>query len=433
LLLVTVVVCALALVLLARVRFPDQQPPAAEAVSPAPLERLAARASYDALAADIQRVEPMIAARLIVLRAAAPSSGDPLTLADALSASGGAPSRRHVAALRISEGIALAMVDPETRIESIVGSTPGTNASLLAVDPVRHIARVQVSSAPVRELPEVGLASLPTPAYVVAVEATQAGVTLRPVFLGRGDRFTAQRWSRPLLPLGGTAVTPGALMFTLDGGFIGLVVLETGSPAIVGARDVYEVVERLKDDPPRPVDAGIAAQRLTPTLAAALGVERGIVVTDVEPGRAADGLLEPLDVIVTVDGQPGDEPDEMLVRLGTRLSAGNTELSVVRDHQLRSITLAPGGGHATQKAAPGTPFVLERGAGARVVEPVGGVANGLLPGDIITQAGGVDAPTPAQVRKTLEQGNGGFAVFVLHRRGVQRVIAIPSGPAHAAR
>jgi len=67
-LVLTVVVCAGVLLLMARLRFPEPAPATPPEQSPAPLERLAARASYDALAADVQRVEPAIAPNLIVLR-----------------------------------------------------------------------------------------------------------------------------------------------------------------------------------------------------------------------------------------------------------------------------------------------------------------------------------------------------------------------------
>ena len=84
LLLLTVAVCAVVLLLLARLRFPH--PPAAvDTSAPAPLERIAARASYDALAADIQRVETVVAPHLIVLRVAQQLPSAPHDLGDALA------------------------------------------------------------------------------------------------------------------------------------------------------------------------------------------------------------------------------------------------------------------------------------------------------------------------------------------------------------
>ena len=74
LLLLTVAVCALVLLVLARLRFPDA--PIVEVSAPS-FEQLAARASYDALAADIQRVARSILndQRRVVVRYLPPEEG----------------------------------------------------------------------------------------------------------------------------------------------------------------------------------------------------------------------------------------------------------------------------------------------------------------------------------------------------------------------
>jgi hypothetical protein len=425
LLLATVAVCALALVVLARMRFP-QQTPATETVVTAPLERLAARASYDALAADIQRVEPMIASRLVGLRVTAALPAVPRTLSDALAASRGRSAPGQVAALRVTADTAIAVIAPGIRIDGLVGDPSDTSVSVLAVDPVRHIARVSVPGAPLRELRQVPLASVATPAYVVAVEATQAGVTLRPVFLGRGDRFTSSRWGRPLLPLGGIAVAAGALMFTLDGGFIGVVVTENGSPAVASATDLLETGERLAAGASHPADLGLALQRLTPELRAALGVEHGVVVAEVAAASPAAAVLAPTDVILGVDGWSTDDPDQMLLRLGT---TGAGTLSVVRAGQRRAVTVASmvdrADGDQGEARKPSRAFSFERGVGTRIAERQGSTPPpGLAAGDLIIQAGTFSAPTPAEVQQVLGQGHG-FATFVVRRDGTQRVVAVP--------
>src|SRR5688572_17822581 len=94
LLFLTIAVAALVLLALARLRFPER--PIADTI--APLERLAARASYDALAADIQRVEATIAPNLVVLRVAMRSDTEPRQLRDVLDGSDAAPDTRYVAA-----------------------------------------------------------------------------------------------------------------------------------------------------------------------------------------------------------------------------------------------------------------------------------------------------------------------------------------------
>jgi hypothetical protein len=427
LLLLTVVVCAGVLLLMARLRFPESAPAALPEVSPPPLERLAARASYDALAADVQRVEPLIAPNLLVLRITPRALSEPRTLREALSPGDAAAAVRHVAALRVSDDIAVATIDSGTRIDGIVGETGGGTASILAVDPVRRVARIRVPPAPMKQLAQIPLATLPTPLYVVVVEGTQAGVTLRPVFLGRGDRFASPRWSRPLLPLGGIPASPGALLFSLSGDFIGTVVMENGAPAIAGARDVIETGERLATNAPILSDPGFAVQPLTATLRAALGVERGVVVTTVEAGRSAEGQLEPADVITAVDDWSTDRPDELLLRLASRGVGTSVTIGLTRNGQPRTVKVVLLAASQDQPAGLSVTLAAERGVGTRV-ESVSALAGfDLKPGDVIVRAGASVAPGPAQVRRYLAHATpSGLAVMVIVRDGRQKVVAIPA-------
>lgn len=431
LLLLTVGVCAVVLLLMARLRFP-QPSPTVDASAPAPLERLAARASYDALAADIQRVEPMIAPNLIVLRVAPQLASAPHDLRDVLAPPDSPSVVRHVAALRISADAAVAVIDSGTRIDGIVGPSTSGTAAVLAIDPVRRIARVRVPNAAVAELPQVPLASLPTPLYVVVVEGTQAGVTLRPVFLGRGDRFGSSRWSRPLMPLGGIAVTPGALLFSLAGEFIGTVVIENGAPAIAGARDVLETGERLAASA-APSDIGIAVQPLTAALAAALSAPRGVVVSEVHEGGPADGTLEPGDVITAVDDWSTNNPDELLLRLASQPAGNAVTITMLRAGETRTVKVVLGPARLAAAAA-SLAFAFERGIGTRVEAGRDLSVPGLEPGDTITRAGATRAPTPAQVRRALFQPTPtGLAVLIVRREGRQRIVAVPViGRANAA-
>jgi len=435
LLLLTVAVCAVVLLLMARLRFPDARPVPQSPPSPAPLERLAARASYDALAGDIQRVEPMIAPNLIVLRIIPRLLSGPQHLRDALTAASTSAAIHHIAALRVSEEIAIAAVDGGERIDGIVGESGGGTASILAVDPLRRLARIRVPPRSVRQFAQIPLAALATPLYVVAVEGTQAGVTLRPVFLGRGDRFGSPRWARPLLPLGGIAVSPGALLFSLSGDFIGVVVVENGAPAIAGARDVIDTGDRLAADaPPVLSDPGFAVQPLTAALRAALRVERGVVVTDVDRGGSADGRLEPADVITGVDNWSTDSPDELLLRLASRTAGDSVMIALIRQGEPRTerVMLRTAGAPASDGLS--LTLVSERGVGTRVESGADLGAADVRPGDIIVRAGATLAPRPAQVQRFLAQtAPSGWAVVVIRRDGRQKIVAIPAGTTVDAR
>jgi hypothetical protein len=427
LLLLTIVVCVVALLLLARLRFPGTPPVVDTAVQP--LERLAARASYDALAADIERVQGVIAPNVVVLRTAPRDEPTPRRVRDVMEPSLSATAVRHVAALRINSTTALASIAPDVRIDAIVGGEPGAGtAEIGAVDPLRRIGRIRVPDSPARPVTPIALSALPTPVYVVAVEGTQAGVTLRPIFLGRGDRFSSPRWDHPLLPLGGTAVSPGALLFTMAGEFVGCVVIEDGATAIAGARDVLATVERLASSPVSPpATLGISVQPLTSELAATLGTDHGVVVAEVDPQGPSADVLRPADAIVTLAGQTLDDVDTFLLRLASHAAGESLPLTIVRRKQMLDLSIVPSAAIGPViRSERSVSFERTRDGGTKVVadrDGRGHVATGLRPGDLIVAAGGFVDPAPGQLRELLDTG-GGLIPFTIRRQGEQRVLAV---------
>lgn len=433
LLIVTILIAGSVLLLLARLRFPER--PAALDTSTQPLERLAARASFEELATQVARLETTVAANLIVLSLTSDEGPHPLRLADISGERGVNDDGRHVPALRIDATTAVACMPPSVRIAGVVGRADRMElASIVGRDAVRQLARVRVPEGPLPAVRPLALSALRTPTYVVAVEGTRAGVTVRPVFLGRSDRFTSARWTRPLLPLGGAPVTSGALVFTLDGEFLGCAVVDGGTAAIASATDVLEAVERV--DGGRPHEPGIAVQLLTAPVAAATGTSRGVVVAEVLAGGAAAGVLEPGDVIVHLDGQPVADPQSLLLDISARLGEGPVTVGFVRGRQAREGALQARGritavdqGESRLEHVPGV--------GSRVDMVAEGsplAAAGLAPGDIIAAIGDRPAPTPAQVTAVLREAAAGRAVLVVVRRGArQHVTAVgTTGPSDAA-
>jgi hypothetical protein len=225
-LLVLVVVVALAvLLLLARFRFPSSNlsvvPPL-----PSPLDRLASRSMFDemgaTLAAMVQRVSPSIVI-VPVEPVDAPKSGE-VPKPGSVPVSVEPPTRpAMVAAIRVRPGLAVLMLPAGTRV------APSTAAAdemieVLAADGSRGLTLLRVKPTDdVRgSLPDLvdGFAGF---SYVAAVEAVPGGPSARPVFVGRVEAVTDDRWFSPPLLLGGvTDVQPGTLVFALDGRFIGL-------------------------------------------------------------------------------------------------------------------------------------------------------------------------------------------------------------------
>jgi hypothetical protein len=424
LLIVTVLIAGSVLLLLARLRFPER--PAALDTSTQPLERLAARASFEELATQVARLETTVAANLIVLSLTSDDGPHPLRLADISDERGADDDGRHVPALRIDAATAVACMPPSARIAGVVGRTDRIElASIIGRDVVRHVARVRVPEGSPPAVRPLALSALRTPTYVVAVEGTRAGVTVRPVFLGRSDRFTSARWTRPLLPLGGAPVTTRARVLTLDGEFLGCAVVDGGTAAIASATDVLDAADRMRAG--RLQEPGIAVQLLTAPVAAATGASRGVVVAEVLDGGAAAGVLEPGDVVVDLDGRPVGDPKSLLFDLAARLSEGPIKVSFVRGRQAREGELqARAQTAATVQGEARFDHVPRVGTRVNTV-PEGSplAAAGLAAGDTIVAIGDRTAPTPAQVTTALRDTAGGRAVLVVVRRGTrQHVTAV---------
>jgi hypothetical protein len=427
LLIVTIIVSAVVLLLLARLRFPETS---AVVTTTQPLERLAARATYDDLAISIARLEEAIAPSLVTLRISGAADTAPRRLSDVLMRPAGEMAAvQHVPALRISPTTGVAAIAPGTAISGIVGrSEPIGTSGVIGADPIRRLALVRLPEAPARPVRQLALSDLRTPTYIVAVEGTRAGVTLRPVFLGRAERFGSPRFSRALLPLGGAVVTTGALMFTMQGEFLGCAVVEDGTLAIVGANDVMDTVERLLVSVPVPIDPGLSVQPLTATMAAATGAPHGVVVAAVSNGSPAQGILEAGDVITQIDKEPVDTPDALLLQLGSRLATGPVQIAFARDRKLHTATLERHE-HAPTLTFDEDALALQPGRNGVLVAGVEpGSAwelAGLLPGDEILRIGSVREPSPAAVRQALADTPHGDSLILVLRRGTeQRVIGV---------
>ena len=424
---------ALVLLLLAQLRFPAASSPVQVATTP--LERLAARATYDDLAGIVGRFETTIARSLVVLRVAPPADPPPRQISDLLTPPEQSQDTvRYVPALRISATTALAAVGGSVRISVVAQTDPSATADILAADAIRRVALVRVPEGPASTVPLLPLADLQTPVYVVAVEGTRAGITLRPVFLGRADRFGDPRWDRPLLALSGAGVTaPGALIFSLDGRFIGCVVADGDGVSIAGARDVIDTVDRLAAGPSTPGDAGIVVQPLTASLAAATRTPAGVVVSDIRERGPADGVLEVGDVVTAMNGEPFELPESLLLRIAQAGPATEMSMTVSRQGVIREVRMTLAAAASVPPESRTGPLIdlqYLRGTGSavRAVAPdTPAAAAGLNADDVIVRAGSVRAPSPAQIQRLIRQlPPGEYLLLTVHRDGRQRVLAMPA-------
>jgi len=429
LLLIVIAVSAAALLLLARFRFPGEGRPVNPA--PAPLERLAAQATFDDLASIIAQAQTRVAPALLALRVTG-RAPQPPSLTSALEPPGRVVPTvpRLVLAARVHEDVAVAHLAAGDRVESIIGvaGRPET----LTIDPVRMLGLVRVP-------PEAGAVvsiwesqnPLSTARYVAVAEATPGGPTLRPLFLGRTDPFTTARWDRPLVALGAAGASQaGAAIFSLNGRLEGLTMIEQRLPVMVPVRTLLAAVDELERGPAGPPgDLGIEAADLTAPLIAATGADHGAVVAYIRPNGPASGILQIGDVVLSAGGLRVLSAEALAIKAartapGTRLpieilrgnstSALNVQVAALPE---RPVLPSASGmlGLTLRAVADGAQVV-------RVAEASAAQAAAIVAGDVITAVGGIAAPPPAAVERAFRAASPGAYLLVGLRRGASHLV-----------
>ncbi len=306
----------------------------------------------------------------------------------------------------------------------------GATPPLVGFDPRNRLAVVAVP--PVSAAPPTpwNTSRAPTPRFVIAAEATRDSVSFAPVFVGGFVPTERAGWPGAVWRLpASTPVADGALLFTDDGLFAGAVVVRGGERTLVPPQvlaDLPATVTALSALR-TPGVPGIVVQEATPLVAAAIGVEFGLVVAWVDPEGPAAGLLQPLDVIDTVWGQPIVNREQWDAHV-ERLEVGST-----LDVRVRRTGAEPMEIRLTATAAPvrhgpaplGAAFRVRRGVGAEVTRVDAASAAdhaGLRVGDVVTAAGGVVAPTPAQLTKLYAETEGERPVAIAVERGTTHLV-----------
>lgn len=430
----TIAVSLIVLLVLSRFRFPEATAESRDGAAAQPLARLAARAAFDDLSLAVRELSGRVSGSLIVLRTRGGSASGP--------ASGqAAHASRLLPALRVRDDIAVALVDEDVVIEGVIG-VPGA-AAVVARDRVRGITLVRVPSL---RTPALGIREgqqpLATPNYVAVTEASAAGTSVRPVFVGRSDGIGDPRWDTPLLTMGrGAVADAGAPVFTLEGRLAGLLTVTENEPALVPAEVVMASVERLLRDGPPPVgDIGVVTQAVDATLAAATGVTAGAVVAAVNDDGPAAQAFAPGDVITAVNGEPIRTPDALRLRVARTAPGGTLMVTFRRDGGFASAPVAVRArpADAAARAASASPGQPERPLGLTLkampphgsevtrVQP-GSIAEaaGLQAGDVVVASGRTHAPSPAAIASAFAALPPGRAAFLsVERTGQLRLVAL---------
>jgi hypothetical protein len=234
------------LFVLAKFRFPASD---ITVVTPsaAPLAGLAARATFDDMAGTMSDVLARVSGAIAVIELAPPETKP--TRGEPVPAPAGS---RWVPALRVAEDLAIAHVPAGWRV--MAGLNLDGPAELLGADARTETGLVRVPAA--GAFPD-GLAGAFTGfsglAYAAVVDATPAGPSVQPVFLGRVYAITDPGWPQPAFGIAGqNAPAPGNLVFGINGRLIGLVTGTPDAPRLLPAETLQTLVGQLRAVPTAP-------------------------------------------------------------------------------------------------------------------------------------------------------------------------------------
>jgi S1-C subfamily serine protease len=411
LLVVTIAVSVGVLLLLAQFRFPEDSVAPAEP-APAPLERLAARAAYDELASTMADLERRIVPRLIAFR---------------IRTDGPAP--QFGLAARVTADRALSVL-PALRGVDSSGPQPPV---VLTRDIARDLAVLQVPTAEDAILtPRTGTRT--GPRYIALAEATAYGVVLRPVYIGRSATTHDPRTDTPLISLSGLQhpARRGDAVFSLDGGFIGLVYEGEASEAtIVPADFLVAAAQSAQPSTQPPGDLGVEVQPLSPALSVATGADAGVVVAYVSLAGPASGALRSGDVVQSIDGAKVTAVESFRQLERTRSPGAVVTLQIVRDKKPQQITIKSSdsaGAGSTRGDDHGIVGRTVSGAGVEVIFVASGspaARAGLRRGDLIVFVGSEHRPDTEDLASAFRALDAPGALLVgILRDGTHQVLAM---------
>ena len=401
-LLVAAGLALLALWILARLRFPER------AASPNPvapvLTQISPPTTFAELAQETARVEQRIATLLSVAVWQPPGGANPLAFP-------AWPWRDNVA-------IALLPTAAVRERKDIGNMDPPTGLALVASS--RSAGPPGAVWTPDR---------LDVPRYLFAASPAPSRPAVGPVYISSLERHRSPAWSMEIWRVpAASGLTPGALVFTAAGEWLGIAAHENGESLIVPAMALFDLAARLNRPRTAPGEFGFQVQQLDDTLAAETGVAAGsgVIVAWVDPrGPAAKDLVRG-DVIESINGARTPTSFAWHVHV-SRLGAGEkAALKVRRAGELHDITLTTPSRPARSPAL-GLTLVAANGLGSRITRVAPYTAAdraGLQAGDIVTMAGDDDAPTPASVRRAFDNAREGGAVMLAISRGESRRLVV---------
>ena len=393
LLLATVGLAAVSLWVLDRVRSFELDPVVAESARPL-LAPLLGRSALDNLSSDLARLDARIRPWLTTI-----------------ALPGGAGPARTVAAVRLRDDLTVAFLPS---VDAVKG-----RISVMAHDRPTGLTVFRADDPSVPPALPIWTADFSSgPRYLLVAEPTAGGVAVRPLLLSGLFVRPSASWRDSVWGLPpGTAARPGSLLFTTMGELAGAVVEDGSVLSFVPASMLVAEVDRLLlRAGASPGGLPVEVEDLAPAVASMLGVDWGVVVTWTDPTDLAP-VLRSGDVVQAINGTPVRSLGEWYAQAHRLYAGDEVRLSVVRGGARRDVRVvaSPTARPSTDPewipdpsgAGLGLAMEFVPGLGTSISDVTAGSSGaraGLHPGDLITRADDIQAPTPAQLRRGYAAG-----------------------------
>jgi serine protease DegQ len=348
-------------------------------------------------------------------------------------------SNSHV--VQNAEEIIVTLTDRRQFSAEVVGSDPATDVALLRID-AQGLSEVELGDSDDMQVGDIvvaignpfGLGQTATAGIVSALGRSGINIEGYEDFIQTDASINPGNSGGALVALDGTVKGINTAILSPAGGNIGIgfAIPSNMVRGVVNQLLEFGEVQRGR--------VGIGIQDVTPALAEALelGVDRGALVSEVEPGSPAeDAGIQAGDVITEVNGEPINTSTALrneigLVRLGETVS-----LTVVRNGDSRTIDVQVGPADETPVVTdteeeaeaesiralegaelmtmdPNDPrFDGRTGVLVTNVRPASSAArNNLRPGDIITAVNRIGVESVDELNAALEQVTGAAALRV---------------------
>ena len=327
----------------------------------------------------------------------------------------------------------------------LIGNDPGTDIALLKIDADGLTAlsmgdsdRLQVGDYVLAIGNPFGLGQTVTSGIISALGRSGLNIEGYEDFIQTDASINPGNSGGALVTLDGQLIGINTAIIAPSGGNVGIgfAVPANMAEAVVNQLVAFGEVRRGQ--------LGVVVQDFTPDLAEALGMDtgEGAVITQVEPESAAEtALLQPGDLIVSVDGRSVVGAADLRSQIGLKRVGAQVEIGIIREGQTLEITatLREGGQIQTRQNDGGLDQLS--GADLRDLGPsdpllgeVSGVVvaqvqndsraarAGLQAGDIILAVNRVPVGTVAELRAQLTSVERALALTI--QRGSARVFLL---------